>query len=184
MAPDVYQATYHWTDERELRQAFALIPGRSPLVVDVAAGPNTGPATVLAQALPEALYIPLDTQAEHLRLLRETLEKQAEPVLARGSCLPFRSASLDVILYHHGVDDVYETEGRAGLHRSLVEAWRALRPEGAVIACHCEFSYDPSTREVSLDEVEAQLTALGGNVVLSVAGPRMDWLVIRKPAHR
>lgn len=183
MAPEAYRATYHWTDERELRQALALAPSGAPAVVDVAAGPNAGPGTVLTRQFPGALYTPLDPEAGHLRLLQEALGDRVLPVLGRGSCLPFRTGSRDVVLYHHGIDDVYETEGREGLLRSLAEAWRVLRPEGVVVASHCEFSYDPSTREVSLEQVEAALTARGGRVVLRAAGQRMDWLVVRKPSR-
>jgi len=180
MASELYEATYSWTDEAELRQALTLAPQPCPKVVDIAAGPNVGPGTVVTRQAPGALYIPLDPEPRHLMLLRQALGARVQPVLGRGSCLPFRANSLDVVLYHHGIDDVYETEGREGLRRSLDEAWRVLRPEGVVVASHCQFSYDPATQETSLDEVEAQLEALGGEVALRASGDRMDWLVVRK----
>ncbi len=181
MASEVYRATYSWTDEGELRRAFALASRPTPTVVDVAAGPNAAPGTALAQHAPGSLYVPLDSEPRHLLLLREALGERAQPVLGRGSCLPFRGASLDVVLYHHGIDDVYETEGRDGLQRSLGEAWRVLCPGGLVIASHCEFAYDPATEAVSLDDIEGELVPRGGEVVLRAAGARMHWLVVRKP---
>lgn len=184
MASEVYRATYSWTDESELRQAFALASRPTFAVVDVAAGPNAAPGTVLAQEAPGSLYVPLDSEPRHLLLLGRTLGPRAQPAVGRGSSFPFRTASLDVVLYHHGIDDVYETEGRDGLQRSLAEAWRALRPGGLVIASHCEFSYDAATEAVSLDDIEAELVARGGEVALRAAGARMDWLVIRKPILR
>lgn len=131
MASEVYRATYSWADEGELRRAFALTSRPTPTVVDVAAGPNAAPGTVLAHHAPGSLYVPLDSEPRHLLLLREALGERAQPVLGRRSCLPFRGASLDVVLYHHGIDDVYETEGRDGLQRSLGEAWRVLRRGGS-----------------------------------------------------
>lgn len=182
MTPRVYRSTYFWTDEAELRRAFALAPSSAPTVVDVAAGPNTAPAAVLASQAPGALYIPLDPEPRHLRLLREALGGRTRPVRARGSRLPFRRGSVDVVLYHHGIDDVYETEGREGLRRSLGEAWRVIRPGGLVVASHCVFSYDEASRTVSLDEVEEELGRRGAEVVLRRAASRMDWLILRRPA--
>ena len=56
MTPRVYRSIYFWTDEAELRRAFALAPSSAPTVVDVAAGPNTAPAAVLASQAPASGY--------------------------------------------------------------------------------------------------------------------------------
>ena len=181
MAPEVYRTAYSWTDEAVLRRALSLASVPIRTAVDVAAGPNTGPGSVLARLAPRALYLPLDPEAGHLRLLREALGGGVQPVRARGSRLPFRSGSVDVVLYHHGIDDVYETEGREGLHRSLREAWRVIRPGGLVVASHCVFAYDEASKAVSLDEVEGELAPLGAEVLRRTSGSRMDWLVLRKP---
>jgi len=180
MAAETYRSTYFWTDEGELSRAFGLAPVPCPIVVDVAAGPNSAPGMVLAKLAPGSLYVPLDPEGHHLRLLCRELGGRCSPVLGRGSCFPFPGRSVDVVLYHHGIDDVYETEGRGGLQRSLREAWRTLRPDGLVVVGHCVFSYDPSTKEVSVEEVARQLTALGGEIAFRSKGARMEWLAVRK----
>jgi len=92
--------------------------------------------------------------------------------------LPFKEGCAEVYISHHGIDDVYETEGRTGLKKSLREAARVLTAKGRMLFSHCIFQSDEATFHVSLAEVREELAKLRNFKFVELKGERMDWLVV------
>ena len=175
----IYAASYSWSDHDTLRRLMAGTPHPLRVAVEVAAGPNLAVARALAEIAAGILYVPVDLQERHLRLLTGRAGLlHVSPLLAQASNLPLDCGCAGLVIFHHAIDDICESEGEIGLWRVVSEAVRVLAPQGRMIFCHCVLAYDQATRLVSLPQVWSMLRGMGDWRIHQERGRLLDWMVV------
>ena len=177
--------SYNWSDHELLEEWLAETVPADGVVFEIASGPNTCMPWALARLGRGARYIAVELDWEHLLLQRASLNRQPYLLLLADGCsLPLADGCADVAVFHHAIDDVFETRGKVGVQQAVFEAARALRPGGYAMFSHCALAGDDATFGIDLD-FAMQVSAESGLIeVRRACKPAQDWLLVRKPEGR
>ncbi len=177
-----FDFSYNWSDHKLLEKWLAESVPAGGVVFEIASGPNICTPWTLARLGRGARYIAIELDWEHLLLQRASLNGEPQLlVLGDGCKLPLADESTDVAVFHHALDDVFETRGKPGVRQAVTEAARALRPGGYVIFSHCELVGDEATFGIDLDFAMQVGTDCGLVEVRRESAAAQDWLLVRKP---
>ena len=175
-----YQQHYSWGDPDILRDVLRKFGDGHLCAVDVACGPNVVVYEALLDRDASFIYVAVDIDPYHLGLQRCAAgNAHAYRVCASSSCLPLKTGSVDLFIFHHAIDDILETEGMAGIELSLQASLRVTRNGGLIIFSHCVFESDEFTKKVSLADVEEILAKTGRFGLEKRSGRQQDWLIVK-----
>lgn len=180
-----FNFSYNWSDHELLEKWLAESVPAGGVVLELASGPNICTPWTLARLGRGARYIAVELDWEHLMLQRGSLDGQPYLLLLADSCqLPLADESADVAVFHHAIDDVFETRGKSGVQHTIAEAARALKPGGYMIFSHCELVGDEATFGIDLDFARQVGAGCGLVEVRRESAAAQDWLLVHKPERR
>jgi len=180
-----FDFSYNWSDHELFEKWLAEIVPTGGVVFELASGPNICTPWTLARLDRGARYIAVELDWEHLLLQRGSLNGQPYLLLLADACqLPLADESADVAVFHHAIDDVFETRGKSGVQHTITEAARALKPGGYAIFSHCELVGDDASFGIDLDFAMQACAESGLLEVRRISESAQDWLLVRKPERR
>jgi len=180
LMPRVYRHWYHWSDRGVLEAILRERRRPGLLVVEVATGPNVAVPRAVGRAAPSSRYVTLDVEREHILLQRAgSGGVEVEGVVADATCPPLVDGCADIFVFHHAIDDIFETRGVEGVRASVEAALRALRGGGCLVFSHSVFASDPFTERVGLADVRALLEGRIRGQIQELEGPAQSWLIVR-----
>ena len=154
-----WQNWYNWSDfdvlEEQLRKHYRT----SFVVAEVCAGPNVAVPYALANLAGSFIYVSVDILIHHILLQRSGVpSEKVNGVLGDAVYPPLAKNSVDLIIFHHAIDDIFETRGMAGVALAIENAFETLKKgTGCMIFTHSIMDFDPDTRKVDLTDVESIL---------------------------
>jgi len=179
MPREVYGHWYSWSDLGVLETLLRRCYSPDFLVVEVATGPNIALPHVLRKIASPFRYVSLDMERAHIRLQREGVgTATVQGVVGDAVHLPLRSGCVDVLVFHHAIDDILETGGFGGVKASVEGALGVLKAGGSMIFSHSVFAYDPYTLKIGLSDIQAFLEGKVKGRFLRIDGPRQRWLLV------
>ncbi len=179
--PELFTHWYNWSDHEVFASYLERFLPEAPVVFELASGPNIVTPYLLERTGKAYRYIACELEPYHLKLqLEGVADARVLGTISDGMHLPLQSACADMAVFHHAIDDLYETRGKAGLARSLAEAWRVLKPSGYAVFSHCEFPGDPATLEVNLDLVKLLASETGFKYLERKQAQAQEWLIVQK----
>jgi Trm112p-like protein len=170
---------YLWSDLSHFEDMLRPILRPGHIVVEVCSGPNIVVPHLLHEIQPECMYISVGRDGSHLKMQRSGAHLKFLSVKGDTTALMLDNGCADMVVFHHAINDIWLSRGIEGICRSLDEAARVVRDGGVMIFSHCEMDWDPSTKEVSLDQVKTHLERQRGYSFEASRGPMQDWLLVR-----
>jgi len=176
---EIYSHWYNWSDLHILETLFRRCYGPDFLVVEVATGPNVAVPYALKRLAPSFRYVSLDVERNHVQLQKQGAgNTNVEGLVGDATQLPFRDRCVDTFVFHHAIDDIFETRCLEGVITSIQEALRTLKAGGSLIFSHNVFTYDPYTLKINLTYVQDFLQRRIKGRFQTIDGPKQRWLLI------
>jgi len=179
MPKEVFDCWYNWSDLDVLETLLHSCYSPNFLVVEIATGPNIAVPHILKNIALPFRYISLDVNKAHIKLQKEGVgTSNVQGVVGDAIHIPFHNESVDMIVFHHAVDDILETRGVEGVKSSIEDALRTLKPEGCMIFSHSIFANDPYTFNIDLLDVQTFLEKRITGRFIRIKGFRQKWLIV------
>jgi SAM-dependent methyltransferase len=180
--PDVDGHTpYIWSDVFYLENLLRHVVRPGATVVEVCSGANIVVPLLLARTGVPVTYYSIGTDVEHLRQQREGVRYPIRSVRGDATDLPLESASVDVYIGHHAINDIWLSKGAVGVARAYDEMHRVVKRDGFIVQSDCLLQHDsrvgdPSTKMTNLGGLTAYLDQHGYRWTQANGG-ELDWVV-------
>lgn len=176
---------YIWSDLFYFEDLLRRILKPNMVVVEICSGGNHVVPTILNRICPSVTYLSIGDYSLHLKKQQDGVPNfPINSIIGDATRLPLKNDSVDILIGHHAINDIWLSKGFQGVKESTYESMRILKSNGYLIYSHSYNAYDElrtgdiSCRAVDLNTIE-QLLDENWKVKQSHSG-ELDWIIAKK----
>lgn len=177
---------YLWSDQFYFENLLMTKVKNNMTILEICSGANFIVPFILERINKRVTYISIDNSVYNLLKQKKAMENfKINSIIGDATSVPISSDSIDIIIGHHAINDIWATRGEVGLEKAIKENIRLLKPGGTLIHSHNYNAID----EVRHGDISSRMVSLNGIIhilgdnwnPLIEYGGELEWLIAQKP---